>query len=176
MSLFNKKGAIRTNINPAMLVNWCIFETRWFLLHNRNKKGFQHVIKAHLEHEKTQAPRTPKMTCTLKNISTSVLLLPPQNCCLFVSNVTKKLRSNLPKKLWEARDSEWQWHQLGHMQVCTSLQRNNHTSNPPLSFLETGCPSCHPTNSVKALKAYWLQSNQWNICNYIIQSVQWTVM
>jgi len=21
----------------------------------------------------------------------------------------------------EARDSEWQWHQLGHMQVCTSL-------------------------------------------------------
>jgi len=23
----------------------------------------------------------------------------------------------------EARDSEWQWHQLGHMQVCTSLQR-----------------------------------------------------
>jgi len=22
----------------------------------------------------------------------------------------------------EARVSEWQWHQLGHMQVCTSLQ------------------------------------------------------
>jgi len=22
----------------------------------------------------------------------------------------------------EAGDSEWQWHQLGHMQVCTSLQ------------------------------------------------------
>jgi len=21
----------------------------------------------------------------------------------------------------EARDSEWQWHQLGHMQVCTLL-------------------------------------------------------
>jgi len=21
----------------------------------------------------------------------------------------------------EARDSEWQWHQLGHMQVCSSL-------------------------------------------------------
>jgi len=27
----------------------------------------------------------------------------------------------------EARDSEWQWHQLGHMQVCTSLQTDNHT-------------------------------------------------
>ena len=46
------------------------------------------------------------------------------------------------------RDSEWQWHQLGHMQVCTSLQTDNHASTPPLSFLQAGCP----TNSVKALK------------------------
>jgi len=52
----------------------------------------------------------------------------------------------------EARDSEWQWHQLGHMQVCTSLQTGNHASTSPLSFLEAGCPSCGPTNSVKALK------------------------
>jgi len=35
----------------------------------------------------------------------------------------------------EARDSEWQWHQLGHMQVCTLLQTDNHASTPPLSFL-----------------------------------------
>jgi len=28
----------------------------------------------------------------------------------------------------EARDSEWQWHQLGHMQVCTSLQTDNHAA------------------------------------------------
>ena len=34
----------------------------------------------------------------------------------------------------EARDSEWQWHQLGHMQVCTSLQTNNHASTPPQFF------------------------------------------
>ena len=33
----------------------------------------------------------------------------------------------------EARGSEWQWHQLGHMQVCTSLQTDNHTSIPPLA-------------------------------------------
>ena len=51
----------------------------------------------------------------------------------------------------EARDSEWQWHQLGHMQVCTLLQTDNHASTPLLSFLQAGCPSCHPTNSVKAL-------------------------
>jgi len=53
----------------------------------------------------------------------------------------------------EARDSERQWHQLGHMQVCTSLQTDNHANTPPLSFLQAGCPSCRPTNSVKALKA-----------------------
>ena len=53
----------------------------------------------------------------------------------------------------EARDSKWQWHQLGRMQVCTSLQADNHASTPPLSFLQAGCPSCRPTNSVKAPRA-----------------------
>ena len=47
----------------------------------------------------------------------------------------------------EARDSEW--HQLGHMQVCILLQTDNHPSTSPL-FLQAGCPSCRPTNSVKA--------------------------
>jgi len=51
------------------------------------------------------------------------------------------------------RDSEWQCHQLGHIQVCTSLQTDNHASTPPLTFLQAGCSSCCPTNSVKALKA-----------------------
>jgi len=36
----------------------------------------------------------------------------------------------------EARDSEWQWHRLGHMQVCTSLQTNNPASQHSLF---TGC-------------------------------------
>jgi len=52
----------------------------------------------------------------------------------------------------EARDSEWQWHQLCRMQVCTSLQTDNHASTPPLSFLHAGCRSCRPTNSDKAKK------------------------
>jgi len=53
----------------------------------------------------------------------------------------------------EARDSEWQWHQLGHMQICTLLQTDNHASTPLLSFFQARCPSCHPINSGKALKA-----------------------
>jgi len=52
-----------------------------------------------------------------------------------------------------ARDSEWQWNQLDHMQVCTSLQTDNHSSTLPLCFLQAGRPSCRPANSVKALKA-----------------------
>jgi len=63
----------------------------------------------------------------------------------------QKAKTNLD--FTEARDSEWQWHQLGHMQVCTSLQTDNHASTTPLTFLQAGCPSCRPTNSVKSLKA-----------------------
>ena len=64
--------------------------------------------------------------------------------------------SRYQKGFTGGRDSEWQWHQLGHVQVCTLLQADNHTSTPPLSFLHAGCPSCHPTNSVKAEKAVTL--------------------
>ena len=69
----------------------------------------------------------------------------------------QKGRTNLD--FTKARDSEWQWHQLGHMQVCTLLQTDNHASTPPLSFLQARCPSCRPTNSVKALKVVKLKPN-----------------
>jgi len=47
-----------------------------------------------------------------------------------------------------ARDSEWQWHQLGRMQVCTSLQTDNHASTPPLSFYRLDAlPAAQPTAS-----------------------------
>ena len=43
-----------------------------------------------------------------------------------------------------ARDSEWQWHQLGHMQFCTSLQTDNHASTPPLKFFTGRMPFLPP--------------------------------
>jgi len=46
------------------------------------------------------------------------------------------------------------------MQVCTLLQTDNHASTSPLSFLQAGCPSCCPTNSIKALKAIDTQVKQ----------------
>jgi len=44
----------------------------------------------------------------------------------------------------EARDSEWQWHQLGHMQVCTLLQTDNHASTSPLCFFTGRMPFLQP--------------------------------
>jgi len=58
----------------------------------------------------------------------------------------------------EARDSEW--HQLGHMQVCTSLQTDNHASTPPLSFYRPDAlPAAQPTH-VKALKEQTINRQQ----------------
>jgi len=51
----------------------------------------------------------------------------------------------------EARDSQWHW--LGHMRVCTLLQTTMPAPHHPV-FLQAGCPSCRPTNSIKALSVY----------------------
>ena len=50
----------------------------------------------------------------------------------------------------EATDSEWQW------AICKSAPRSRQITMPAPhhSFLQAGCPSCRPTNSVKALKAF----------------------
>ena len=48
----------------------------------------------------------------------------------------------------EARGNGWQWHQLGHMQVCTSLQTDNHACTPLLSFYRPDAlPATQPTAS-----------------------------
>ena len=69
------------------------------------------------------------------------------------TQVSRYQRGKTNLDFTKARDSEWQWHQLGRMQICTSLQTDNHASTPLLSFLQARCPSCRATNSVKALKA-----------------------
>ena len=79
----------------------------------------------------------------------------------------------------EARDSEWQWNQLGHMQVCTPLQTDNHASTRPLCFLQAGCPSCRLTNSVKALKATYvcmraIKTKHYS-CTAYLSSVSWAI-
>jgi len=79
----------------------------------------------------------------------------------------------------EARDSEWQWHQLGHVQVCTSLQADNHASTPPLSFYRPDAlPATQPTVSkLKAVVAYCYCVSNFFVskvtCNFIFNSYFW---
>jgi len=47
----------------------------------------------------------------------------------------------------EARDSEWQWHQLGHMQVCTSLQTTTPTPQHSVFYRPDALPAAQPTAS-----------------------------
>jgi len=48
----------------------------------------------------------------------------------------------------EARDSKWQWHQLDHMQVFTSLQTDNHTStHRSVFYRQDALPVAQPTVS-----------------------------
>jgi len=59
-----------------------------------------------------------------------------------------------------ARDSEWQWHQLGHMQVCTSLQTDNHANIPPLSFFTARMPFLPPNQQCKSTEGKKLIKKQ----------------
>ena len=98
------------------------------------------------------SPSPPKSEYNVKLTTTTTL--PPFNGLFSrTTRVSRYQKGKTNLDFTVARDSEWQWHQLGHMQVCTSLQTDNHASTPTLSFLQAGCPSCRPTNSVKALKA-----------------------
>jgi len=58
------------------------------------------------------------------------------------------------KPIWISlkQESEWKWHQLGHMQVCTSLQTDNHASTPPLSFFTGRMPFLPPNQQRQSKK------------------------
>jgi len=63
-------------------------------------------------------------------------------------------RNVKPKPIWISW-SKRQWVASAmHMQICTSCQTDNHARTQLLSFLQDRCPSCHPTNSIKAMKVW----------------------
>jgi len=53
----------------------------------------------------------------------------------------------------------WQWHQLGHMQVCSSLQTDNHASTPPLKLFYR--PDAPP-----AAQPHTTASKRWRQCQH----------
>ena len=69
------------------------------------------------------------------------------------TRVSRYQKGKTNRDFTETRDSEWQWHQLA-LSKSAPHSRQITTPSPHHSvFLQAGCPSCHPTNSVKALKA-----------------------
>jgi len=46
-----------------------------------------------------------------------------------------------------ARDSEWQWHLLGYMQVCTSSQTTMPRSHHSVFYRPDALPDAQPTAS-----------------------------
>jgi len=66
----------------------------------------------------------------------------------------------------EARDSEWQWLQLGHMQVCTSFQTDNHAITSPLRFFTGRMPFLPPNQqrqSTEGKSTEIIESNPKNV-------------
>jgi len=89
-----------------------------------------------------------------KHTHTTILLL-----LCYLSGTTRvsryqKGKTRKVKPIW-IYWSKKQWVAVASAGLYASLHLvpDNHANIPPLSFLQAGCPSCHPTNSVKALKA-----------------------
>ena len=66
-----------------------------------------------------------------------------------------------------ARDSEWQWHQLGHMQVCTSLQTDNHASTSLLSMFTGRMPFLPPNQQCQSTEGSY-DLRKFNFTNWVI--------
>jgi len=80
------------------------------------------------------------------------------------------------KPIWillkQGADSEWQWHQLGHMQVCTLIQTDNHTSTPPLSFFTDRMPFLSPNQQRQSTEGKTeCKENMWNKVHRHTESV-----
>jgi len=86
-----------------------------------------------------------------------------------LSGTTRYQKGKTKLDFTEARDSEWKWHQLGHMQVSTSLQTDNHASTPPLSFFTGRMPFLLPNQqrqSTEGKITKWQQTTNKSVNNY----------
>jgi len=111
----------------------------------RNGISFSQSVPLYL-HELTECQThtrrrtTLRATCveksrtrnTKKYVGTTHTHTPVERPFLGTTRVRRYPKGKTNLDFTEARDSEWQWHQLGRMQVCTLLQVDNHAITPPL--------------------------------------------
>ena len=81
---------------------------------------------------------------SLKSLNTHTHTHPFNGPFSWTTQMSRYQKGNTNLDFTEASDSEWQWHQLGHMQVCISLQTDNHASTPPLKFFTGRIPFLPP--------------------------------
>jgi len=127
--------------------------------------GFTFLLPSHLG---SPGQRTIKRVCVLSSLSpynTHARMRAHTHAHTFINGpfsgttrVSQYQKGKTNLDFTEARDIEWQWHQLGRMQVCTSLQTDNHASTRLLFF--TGQMPFLPPNRQ-------CQSTE-GICLYII--------
>jgi len=79
------------------------------------------------------------------------------------SQVSRYQKGKTNLDFTEARDSEWQWHQLGHMQVCTWLQTDNHSSTRPLSFFTGRMPFLPPNQQRQSM--FFARNSHFSQCS-----------
>ena len=141
--------AIRSSLDPgrALLLacsgaySWLKFWHSAFLNILRGPNTFGHQAEEDASHESHMVliKSLNSYKAFLKHLDTRSTTLFPG---LPWMSRYQKNKTNLD--FTEARDSEWQWHQLGHIQVCTSLQTDNNTSIRPLSFFTGRMPFLPP--------------------------------
>jgi len=64
------------------------------------------------------------------------------------------------KPIWILlKQEKWQWNPLGHIQLCTSLQTDNHARTPPLSFFTGRMPFLPPNQQHQSTESFYV-----NVC------------
>jgi len=74
----------------------------------------------------------------------------------------------------EARDSEWQWRQLGHMQVCTSFQTDKPRQHPTTQFSTGRMPFLPPNQQLQSTEGK-IQVRKQNRNRLVRAVVLWSV-
>ena len=105
---------------------------------------------------------TSKLTCLIMSTVNTHTFNGPLSSTTRVSQY-QNTKTNLD--FTAARDSEWQWHQLGHMEVCTSLQIDKDASTTQLSLLQA-LPAVQPTASKHWRHLLYYCNNNNNIVKY----------
>jgi len=134
-----KKSAEPGNFNSKHVLYLTRKDVDWCAKCKRTCQRFWQVDrhKTKLEHTHCNlhmnAPVSHVMTIRHTHTHTHTHTHPFNGPFSGTSHVRRYQKGKTNLDFTEARDSEWQWHQLGHMQVCISLQRQ---------------PCQHPTTQV----------------------------